>query len=115
MLMQGIFTELTAIADKENRGDIMKILMIELETLCYYNRREYPRPLRFKILPNPNVPETIERPVILKVSQIFSSRVIEKGKKKTIVYECISELSSKKIQYDLKYFPDTQSWYLYRY
>lgn len=93
----------------------MRILMIQLETLCFYNRKEYPRPLRFRILPNPLVPESMERPVILKVNKIFSSRVIEKGKKKVIIYECISESSSCEIHYDLKYFPDSYSWYLFRY
>lgn len=86
----------------------MKILMKPIEMIAWFNLKEKPIPLRYRIIDENN------RYRVIKVDKIIFAEEEKLAGNRMILYRCMSRVNNLERIYELKYEIDTCRWFLYK-
>ncbi|NLY77556.1 MAG: hypothetical protein GX080_05650 [Tissierellia bacterium] len=86
----------------------MKILMKPIEIIAWFNSKEKPIPLKYRILDENNTYK------VIKVDRVIFSQEEKLAGNRMILYRCESTISNFRVIYELKYEIDTCKWFLYK-
>ncbi|MDX9917401.1 MAG: hypothetical protein RBT15_05220 [Gudongella sp.] len=86
----------------------MKVLMKPIEMIAWFNDKDYPVPLRFRL-----DDENKERQVI-KVGRVFSYEEERLAGNRMVVYRCEGIVGDQQKMFELKYEISTCKWFLFK-
>lgn len=86
----------------------MKVLMKSIEMIAWFNDKDYPIPLRFRL-----DSENKERTVI-RVGRIFSQDEEKLGGNRMVIYRCEGVIADVQKPFELKYEISTCRWFLFK-
>ncbi len=86
----------------------MKILMKPIEMIAWFNSKEKPIPLRYRIVDENNTYK------VIKVDHVIFTKEEKIAGNRMIFYRCKSKINNSEKIYELKYEIDTCKWFLYK-
>ena len=86
----------------------MKILMKPIEMIAWFNKDEYPVPLRYRITAE-DLSDTV-----IKVDKILFKQEEKLAGNRMILYRCESLINDVQRIFELKYELSTCKWYLFK-
>lgn len=86
----------------------MKVLMKPIEMIAWFNKDNYPIPLRYRV-----ASENMEN-VVIKVDKILFREEEKLAGNRMILYRCESLINDTQKLFELKYDISTCKWYLFK-
>lgn len=86
----------------------MKVLMRPIEMLAWFNKDNYPVPLRYRITAEDSTK------IVIKVEKILFREEEKLAGNRMVIYRCESTINQVQRIFELKYEIATCKWYLYK-
>ena len=86
----------------------MKVLMRPIEMLAWFNKDNYPVPLRYRITAEDS------SKIVIKVEKILFREEEKLAGNRMVIYRCESTINQVQRIFELKYEIATCKWYLYK-
>ncbi len=86
----------------------MKVLMRPIEMLAWFNKDNYPVPLRYRITAEDS------SKIVIKVEKILFREEEKLAGNRMVIYRCESTINQIQRIFELKYEIATCKWYLYK-
>lgn len=86
----------------------MKVLMRPIEMLAWFNKDNYPVPLRYRITAEDS------SKIVIKVEKILFREEEKLAGNRMVIYRCESTINQVQKIFELKYEIATCKWYLYK-
>lgn len=85
----------------------MKVLNKPVDMIAYHSAEGVPTPVKFKI-------KDRDEAVTVKVDRVVTYVQIKLGGQKIICYTCESVIDGIEKRYELRFYPDTVQWVVYK-
>lgn len=86
----------------------MKVLMKPVEMIAWFNDKDYPVPLRFRLDSEDKVR------TVIRIGRIISHEEEKLGGNRMVVYRCEGIIGEQQSPFELKYEISTCRWFLFK-